>query len=117
MFATMAAMCGAMRGACAMIVASTFNGEDAWRSHERAHLAQQLAAVDALVACVAVRKVLADVAEGRGAQERIADRMQEDIRVAMAQEALLVRDLDAADDELAPRDELVDVESLADAHG
>ena len=60
--------------------------------------------------------MLADVAERRGAQQRVADRVQQDVCVAVAEQSLVVRDLDPAHDELAPRDEAMDVEAVAYAH-
>jgi len=45
-----------------------------------------------------------------------ADFLQEDVRIRVSQQPLVVRDLDAADHELAARDQLVDVEALADPH-
>jgi hypothetical protein len=43
--------------------------------------------------------------------------VQQHVRVRVALESALERDLDAADDQLAPRDERVYVEALADSHG
>jgi hypothetical protein len=60
--------------------------------------------------------VLADVAQPRGTQQRIADGVQQHVGIAVAEQALLVGNLHPADDELAACNELVDVESLADAH-
>ena len=117
MCATMAGTCGAMRGAWAMIVASTFTGTNPSSRTRPRHAPQELAAVDALVAGVRVGEVPADVAQRRRAQQRVADRVQEHVGVAVAQEALVVRDLDPADHELPARDERVDVESLPDAKG
>ena len=47
--------------------------------------------------------VLADVAQPRGAEQRVADRVQQHVGVGVAVEALVVRDLDAADHQLAAR--------------
>ena len=78
-------------------------------------VAQQLAAVDAVVLRVAVGKMPADVAQRRRAEQRVADRVQQHVGVAVAREALVVRNLDAADHEPAPGDEGMHVETLADA--
>ena len=80
------------------------------------HVAQQLAAVDALELGIGVGKVLADVAEAGGAEQRVADRVQQHVGVGMAVEPFLMRDVDAADDELAPGDQRMHVEALADPH-
>src|SRR5438128_2278912 len=51
-----------------------------------------------------------------GAQQRIADRMQQHVCIAVPEEALVVGDLHAADHEPAARDQGMHVEALADAH-
>ena len=48
------------------------------------------------------------------AEDGVANRVQERVGVRMAVEALGVRNLDAAEDELAPRDQLMNV--IADAN-
>src|SRR5688500_6248089 len=58
----------------------------------------------------------ADVAEGRGAEERIADGVQKNVCIGVAGEAFLVRNGDAADDELAVRDQRMHIETLPDSH-
>ena len=57
-----------------------------------------------------------DVAQARGAQERVADRVHEHVGVGMPQQALVMRNLDAADDELAPFGERMHIETLPDPH-
>ena len=52
----------------------------------------------------------------RRPSKRIADRVQQHIRVAVAEQALLCANMTPPMHELAARDERVDVESLADAH-
>src|SRR5690348_12117396 len=49
-------------------------------------MAQQLPAVDALVARVRIGEMPADVAQRRGAEERIADGVQQDVGVAVAEQ-------------------------------
>ena len=57
---------------------------------------------------------VADVRLAERAEERVANGMHERIGVRMSVEALRVRNLDAAEDELAPRDQRVNV--VADAN-
>ncbi len=58
----------------------------------------------------------ADIAEAGGPEQRIGDRMEQHVGIGMAEQPALEGDLHAADDELAPRHEGMDVETLADAH-
>ena len=60
--------------------------------------------------------MLADVAEGGGAEQRVADGVQQDVGIGVAVEAFLVLDLDAADHELAAQHQRMHVEALADSH-
>ena len=80
---------------------------------ERADLGQQLHRVGVAPALVRVREVLADVAEAGGAEQRVDDRVGQDVGVGVARQAALGRDLDAAQDQLAPLLEAVRV--VADA--
>ena len=75
------------------------------------HLAQQFQAVRALERGVRIREVRADVAEARGTQQGIANRMQQNVGIAVAQEALLVRDIHPADDALAAFHQFVNVKT------
>jgi hypothetical protein len=59
----------------------------------------------------------ADVAQRGRAEERVGDGVQQRIGVGMAQQALLVRDGDAAQDQRAAFDQGVAVIALADAEG
>ena len=59
--------------------------------------------------------MLADVAQPRGAQQRIGDRMEDDVRVAMPGEAALMRDLDSAEHDRPLANEGMDVKSHARA--
>ena len=63
----------------------------------------------AFPARVGVRKKMADVRFAERAEERIANRVHERVRVRMAVQALGVRNLDAAEDEFASRDQRVNV--------
>ena len=78
-------------------------------------LAQQHAAVGALERRVRVGEVAADVAERRRAEQRVGDRVQQHVRVRVAEQAAFVRNRHAADDEGAPLDELVHVVALSDS--
>src|SRR6185369_6253529 len=75
---------------------------------------EQRERVGALVLRVALGKVVADVAERSGTEERVGDRMAERVGVGVAEQAVRVRDLDAAEDELSALDERVRVPALAD---
>lgn len=65
-------------------------------AHHREDAGKQLAAVDALIRRVGIGKMLPDVPESGGPEQGVADGMEQNIRVGMAQEAFRVRDLDAA---------------------
>jgi hypothetical protein len=52
---------------------------------------------------------MADVRLAERAEERVADGVHERVGVRMAVEALRVRNLDAAEDKLAPGDQLMNV--------
>jgi hypothetical protein len=54
----------------------------------------------------------ADIAHSGGAEQSVAKGVQKHIGVRMSVQALLVWNVHAADDELAPRDQGVNVESL-----
>ena len=117
MLATMAGMCGAMCGACAMMVASRLTTPQPCARQQRRDRAQQLAAVDALVVRIGVRKMAADVAQRRRRRSahrrsRAAARRRRNARQARCR----MRNGHAADDELAARDQRVHVEALSDSH-
>ena len=78
-------------------------------------LGEQRQRVGALVLHVGVGEVMADVAERGGAEQRVGDRVAERVGVGVAGQAVRVRDLDAAEDELPAGDERVRVPALADA--
>src|SRR5271163_498101 len=63
---------------------------------------------------VGVREKMADVRFAKRAEERVADGVHERVGVRMAVETPRVRDLDAAEDEFASRDQRVNV--VADAN-
>src|ERR1051325_2975558 len=81
---------------------------------ERAHLGEQGEAVGIAIALVGVREVLADVAESRGAEQRVDQGMRQHVRVGVPAEATRgARDLHAAEDQRPPLREAVRV--VADA--
>ena len=57
-----------------------------------------------------------DVAQTGRTQQRIGDGMQQGIRIGVAEQPFFIRDIHATDDELAARDQLMDVETLTYAH-
>ena len=59
--------------------------------------------------------MLADVAEAGGAEQGVGDRVKHDVGIAVAGEAAVVRDLDAAEHDRAFAGEGVDVEAHAGA--
>ena len=76
--------------------------------------AQQDAAVNVPVARIAVGKVAADVAQRDGAEQGIGDRMEQRIGIGVSEQAGCVGDFDAAEDELAPGDQSMNVVALPD---
>src|SRR5207245_11235871 len=77
---------------------------------------QQLEARDVLVARIRRRKVRAEVVFPYCAQKRVAHRVCEDIGIRVAVQPLGVGNLDAAEDQLAPGRQRVDVIAEADLH-
>src|SRR5687768_3752184 len=83
---------------------------------QRRHLAQQSPAVDALVTRIAVGEMRTDIAQRRGAEQRVAQRMDQHVGVGVPGQSLVVRDLDAADDQLSSGYQRVRIKSLPDPH-
>ena len=81
-----------------------------------AYLAQQHTAVDILKTIVAVREVMADVTQTRGAQQGIANRMDQHITIRMGLEALLVGNTHPADNDMIAGAETVNIKSVANTH-
>ncbi len=113
MHAIMAAMCGAIRGACAMMVASRLTIRNPCLVQLRRGRTHQQAAVGATQAVVRVGKVAPDVAQPCRAQQGIADGVQQHIPVRMSQQAAVEGNLHPADHQLAPGHERMHVESEA----
>ena len=72
-------------------------------------------AADAAPAFVGVGEVMADVARAERAEDGVGEGVDEDVGVGVALEALVVRQLNAAEKKFAPLDEGVDVITNADA--
>ncbi len=87
MFAAIASRCAAMRGASAISVRSQFATPKPRAATQARDLAQEFAAVRAGVARVVRGEMPADVAERRRAEQRVHQRVQEDVAVRMGDEA------------------------------
>lgn len=81
-------------------------------SHRPAH---QRTAIGAAPAFVAVRKQAADVAERRRAEKGVGDGVQQRVGIRMAEQPGIVRNIDAAEDQPAPRRQRMHVVALSDA--
>ena len=71
--------------------------------------AQNLQAADAADGFVGIREMKADVALADRAEHGVGDGVAEHVGIRMAIEAVCVRDIHAAEDELAALDEAVNV--------
>ena len=81
---------------------------------DQAHdLGQQLLAVDALVLRIGVRKVQADVAQGRRTEQPVANHMKQHVGIRMALRPDLVLDLNTAQPQLIALGQLVNVVAYA----
>ena len=78
------------------------------------HLRQQHERVGARIRRVGVGEQLADIARARRAEQRVGNGMRQLVGVGVAQEALMMRNVDAAQNELAVGRERMDVEAQAD---
>jgi hypothetical protein len=63
---------------------------------QRRHPLQNLDAADPANRFVRVREMMADIAFADRAQERVRDRMADHVRIRMAFESAIIRNLDAA---------------------
>ena len=106
---------GASFGASAMIVASTLPTCQPSRLRQAEDVAQQRPAVGALPARIAVGEVPAEVAQRERAEQRVGDRVQQHVGVAVAEQAALERNDDAAQHQRPAGDQRVHVEAVADA--
>ena len=63
---------------------------------------------------IGVRKKVPDVRLAQRAQQRVADGVHQNVGVRVTVESLGVRDFDAAENELPPRDQLMNIVTDAD---
>ena len=90
-----------LRALHARRVASTLTTRSPRSASSATTAAQQRERVGAAPALVGVGEVLADVAEARGAEQRVDHGVREHVGVGVPVEAALVLDLDAAEDQPA----------------
>ena len=107
---------GASFGLCATTTESTLFGFMPCSAKKRHHIRQELTAVGASIRLVRVGKVRADVAQGRRAEQRVDDRVDQRIGVGVSAQTPLVGNLHTAEYQLAIRLEPVDVIAYADAN-
>ena len=84
-------------------------------AHAARGLCQQRDRIRACELGVGIREVVADVAERRRAEQRVGDRVAQRVGIRVAEQAVAVRDLDAAEDEATPGDQRVRVPAFADS--
>ena len=101
--AIIAGACGVIFGRSQIRVTSALASTPAARRDPLGGVAQEAGAVGVLPLGLAGREVPADIALGQRAVDRVAQRMDADIGVGMAGQALLVRHLDAAQHQRAAR--------------
>ncbi len=82
-----------------------------------ADLGQQLETADSSIFWIIVGKEVADIRQCGGTEERIANGMQNNIGVGVAEQATLARNFDSAEDKLAIRGESVNVVAGSDPDG
>ena len=80
------------------------------------HMAGQHQAVSPGIFGVGIREVLPDVAQSRCAQHSVHDGVGQHVGVGMAQQALLIRDLHTAQDQLAALHETMNIITMTNAH-
>jgi head-tail adaptor len=78
------------------------------------HASQQHAAVDVLEGGIGIREVMTNVAEAGSAEQRITERMQQDITVRMCLKAEVIRDLNTAENQSAIRCKAMGINALPD---
>ena len=71
---------------------------------------------NAFVLRVLVREMLADIAHGGSAQQRVGNSMEEHVGVAVAEQTFFIRDIHAAEDEFAAFNKPVRIIAVADAY-
>lgn len=85
-------------------------------SQDTADLTQKLNTVSAEKAVVIVGKKLADIAECGRAEKRVHKRVRQNIRVGVTEQTLFIAYLNAAEDELSPLDQTVNVIPVSYTH-
>ena len=80
------------------------------------HMTQQSTAIGTLEGGVGIGEMPADIAERRGAEQRITERMQQHIAVGVGQQARLVGNLHAAEGDERPLAETVNIVAVANTH-
>ena len=117
--ARIAGACGVIFGRSQIIVTSALASSPAARRDPLRRMAQEPRAVRILPGILAGREMPADIALRQRAINRVAQRMDADIRIRMPGQAMLMRHRDAAEDHRAVRRHGVDVKSGADTgdHG
>ena len=79
------------------------------------HPLKQQDAGKACVGCVRIGKELSDIAQRRRAEQSVHDGVRQHIGVAVAEQALFIRHLYAAENEPSPLRQAVDVVAVSDA--
>ena len=85
-------------------------------SENPAHLAQQEHAVGALVGVVGIGKMLSDVAQRGGSEQRVHDRVCQYIRIGMTEQTVSVGNLHAAENQLSVFRKAVYVVTVSDTN-
>src|SRR5215208_3441919 len=78
-------------------------GNPARLPHQADNLTQQTLTISVSEALVGGREVLPDVAQCGRAEDRVSDRMEQNVGVGMPFQTLIVRDLDATEEQAASR--------------
>ena len=84
--------------------------------HLLSHDLQQLQGVRALVSGIRIGKMFADVPQSRSTQQRIGNRMEQHIRIGVAQKSQFIGNLHTAQDQIPVRHQFVHVVSVSDPH-
>ena len=115
MRATMAARWGPILGRSQISVTSTWAMLPPAAATSRGGMAEEAMRRRAAPLRIAGREMQADIAGAERAQDRVGERVEPDIGIGMADQAALMRELDAAEPDAVAGAEGVDVEALAGA--
>ena len=77
---------------------------------------KQQHAVDPLIRWVGIWKVAADITKTKGAENRVADRMQQNISVRVAQQPVFVGNRHSTQNQRTVRDQTMNIKTVADTH-